>query len=490
MKTKFYIILIFCILCITGCSDIPEYGQAGKKLPTGAITINDNYFYTQSMDAVLRLDVENVNEMCFSTDGTTYTAWETYDTTANITLPAGHGEKTVYGKFRNSEGESVITDTIISLVEEKIIASDGTANAYFGGGDWGYTTSNLFLLYDGKTMMTSSARNNMVYIFKKNGNIWSKTEIITCPDSGSNLFGQSITSTPDGKYLVVGAINNACLYIYKLSGSQYELESKITSPTPGVTNDYSVSLSISDDGNRLLVGSWHNEYGKAFLYNKNGLSWSLDTFEDPNPMGTAYYGLGVKLCGDGNTIAISAPVKYSAEGSMFIYKWNGISWVGSEYRSSDGEANDLLGRHISMSYDGRRIIAGTRFWSSGNVNQGAAYLFEWDGLTYIEKQKFTASNGAPDDKFGFAVAMSSDGNSVVISYPLNPGSPVKGAAYVFRYRNSTWIEEAIISGSDSSAGEFYGNITAISGDGSVIAVSAPMDTIDDNSHQGSVYLYY
>ncbi len=492
MKTKLYIIFIFSILCITGCSDIPEYTQAGKILPTGTITINDNYFYTQSMDAVLRLDVENVNEMCFSTDGITYTPWETYDTIRNITLPAGHGVKTVYGKFRNGEGESVITDSIISLKEKKITASDGTSNAYFGGGSWGHTTANVVFSYDGNTMMTSSAPNNKVYIFKKNSNIWSESEVINCPELGSGLFGQSIACTPDEEYFVIGALSKARIYIYKMSGGLYSLIKTIDSPTPLISNDYSVTVSCSDDGNRILVGSWGNNSGKgkAYLYEKTDSNWasySTKEFEDSNGNAGDHFGLGVKISGDGKTIAISAAHKNSYSGSVFIYKLNGAIWSEEEHSGLPG---DMIGRHIGMSYNGQRIVAGTRCWTNGNANQGTAYLFEWDGLAYNETYKFTASDGVADDKFGYSVAMSSDGNSIVIGATFTQVPIDKGKAYVFRYRNSTWIEEAIISGSDSSAGEFYGNITAISGDGSVIAVSSPMDTIDANTQQGSVYLYY
>ena len=128
--------------------------------------------------------------------------------------------------------------------------------------------------------------------------------------------------------------------------------------------------------------------------------------------------------------------------------------------------------------------------TNGNPNQGAAYLFEWNGTSYVETHKFTASDGIANDLFGLSVAMSSDGNRVVIGATFASGAAVKGKAYVFTYSYSAWNEEAIISASDGAAGEFYGNIIAVSGDGSVIAVSAPLDNIGSNNQQGSVYLYY
>ncbi|PKL17692.1 MAG: hypothetical protein CVV49_09885 [Spirochaetae bacterium HGW-Spirochaetae-5] len=491
MKTKLMLLLVISFMLISGCSDIPEYKEPGKVFPSGTLSINNNYFYTQSVNANLSLDVNNADEMCFSTDGATYTPWEPYSTTKSITLPTGHGQKIVYGKFRNADGESIITDTIIQLVEKKIFAEFPSGVTEFGGGNWGHTTANVAITYDGSTIITSSTPSSKVYVYRRNLDTWDES-IINSPDPGSNQFGQSIACTSDGEYLVIGALSIARIYIYKLSGGVYSPIQTIDSPPPIISNNYSVTVSLSDDGNKVLVGAWNSDggKGKAYLYERTGINWmsySIFEFQDMAGLGSDHYGLGVKISGDGNTIAISAAHKNSQAGSLFIYKLNGSSWIGSEY---SGLSGDMLGRHIGMSHDGQRIIAGTRCWVNGNGNQGTAYLYEWNGSTYAQTLKFTASDGAPDDKFGFSVAMSSDGNSVVIGKPLAQFATVKGNAYVFRYRNSGWIEEAIVTGSDSDSREFYGNITAISGDGSVIAVSSSLDTIGVNSQQGSVFLYY
>lgn len=475
------------------CSDVPDYDSAGRFPPSGTISINTGDLYSQSADVALDISVSNASEMCFSTDDITYTAWEAYDTVRSITLPSGHGIKTVFARFRNADGEITITDTISPLVEQKIFASEGTANACFGGGNWNHTTANLVLTHDGSTMITSSATTNKVYIYRKNSGGWSES-ILTEPAAGA-IFGQSIACTPGGEYLVVGAMNGACINIYRLSGSAYTFEYRIISPTPEVTNDYAVTVSISDDGNRILAGSWGygSGIGRAYLYQKTGTTWALYTthiFENTGGATTDRYGLGVKISGDGNTIAISTIGKNSNTGSIHIFRWDGSGWTGSEYVTSDGISRDMLGRHIAMSYDGSRVIAGTRCWTGGNTNQGAAYLFEWNGSVYTEAHKFTASDGVDNDLFGLSVAMTPDGNRVVIGATFAYAATVKGKAYVFTYGNSAWKEEAIISASDGVINEFYGNVAAVSGDGSVIAVSSPLDTIGSNAQQGSVYLYY
>lgn len=494
MKMKSMYLLIMFVLLLLNCSDVPDYDSADRVLPSGTISINSGDIYSQSGDVALDIDVINAEEMCFSTDDITYTVWEPYNSGRNITLPSGHGIKTVYAKFRNSNGETTVTDSVNSLIESKITAAVGTANANFGGGNWGHTTANLVLSHDGNTLITSSAVSNRVYIYRNNSGIWTET-ILTEPASGA-LYGQSIACTPEAELLVVGALNGACINIYRQSGSGYSLEHRITSPTPTITNDYSVTVSISDDGNRILVGSWryNGGVGRAYLYQKTGSSWtdySEYIFESPTGLATDNFGLGVKISGDGNTIAISAPNSNTRRGSLYIYRRNGSAWSGTEYTASDGAAQDTFARHIGMSTDGSRIVAGSRCWGQGDpLRQCAAYLFEWNGSVYVETKKFAGLGSDPDTKFGYSVAMSSDGNIIVIGEPFKSGASVKGRAYVFTWNNSEWKNEAVISASEGAANEFYGNVAAVSGDGSVIAVSASLDTIGSNAQQGSVYLYY
>ncbi|OLS16113.1 MAG: hypothetical protein RBG13Loki_0246 [Promethearchaeota archaeon CR_4] len=51
--------------------------------------------------------------MCFSNNGTTYTAWESYALSKTWTFAGGAGNKTVYFKTRNTLGEAgPVTDSI------------------------------------------------------------------------------------------------------------------------------------------------------------------------------------------------------------------------------------------------------------------------------------------------------------------------------------------------------------------------------------------
>ncbi len=88
--------------------------------PEGSIQINHGAEATSSTDATLTLSASDatagVKEMRLSTDGTTWTAWEPYNSSRNFTLSAGEGTKTVYAQYRDWAGnESDPTTATIHL---------------------------------------------------------------------------------------------------------------------------------------------------------------------------------------------------------------------------------------------------------------------------------------------------------------------------------------------------------------------------------------
>ena len=87
--------------------------------PTGSITVNAGAPYATSTASTLTLSatdaVAGLDDMRFSNDGTTWSAWETYATTKAWTLATGDGTKTVRAQFRDLNGNisTTYSDTIV-----------------------------------------------------------------------------------------------------------------------------------------------------------------------------------------------------------------------------------------------------------------------------------------------------------------------------------------------------------------------------------------
>ena len=73
--------------------------------PLGSVSINSGATYATSTSVTLTLSAvdgsgSGVVYMCFSNDGSSWSAWENYGTSKSWTLSAGDGTKTVYVKYR------------------------------------------------------------------------------------------------------------------------------------------------------------------------------------------------------------------------------------------------------------------------------------------------------------------------------------------------------------------------------------------------------
>src|SRR6266545_4369977 len=121
-----------------------------------------------------------------------------------------------------------------------------------------------------------------------------------------------------------------------------------------------------------------------------------------------------------------------------------------------------------------------------------------------------ASNTGAADDFGFAVALSSDGNTLAVGTPGeasatsgNPAdntAPSAGAVYVYTRSGTTWTQQAYIKASNPDAGDQFGTSVALSSDGSTLAVGAigedssaigigGIETDNSATNAGAVYVY-
>ncbi len=121
-----------------------------------------------------------------------------------------------------------------------------------------------------------------------------------------------------------------------------------------------------------------------------------------------------------------------------------------------------------------------------------------------------ASNTGAADDFGFAVALSSDGNTLAVGTPGeasatsgNPAdntAPSAGAVYVYTRSGTTWTQQAYIKASNPDAGDQFGTSVALSSDGSTLAVGAigedssaigigGIETDNSATNAGAVYVF-
>ncbi len=151
--------------------------------------------------------------------------------------------------------------------------------------------------------------------------------------------------------------------------------------------------------------------------------------------------------------------------------------------ASDADGNELFGNAISVS--GNVAAVGARGDDEIDDNAGAVYVLVWDGAYWAEVVKLTASDGAAFDEFGYTVALDGDVLLVGARRDDDAGSN-SGAAYVFRFDGDSWVEEQKLEASDAAAGVEFGYSVALHGD---LALVGAWLADDSGTNSGSAYLY-
>ena len=203
--------------------------------------------------------------------------------------------------------------------------------------------------------------------------------------------------------------------------------------------------------------------------------------------GASYDHFGNSVAVDGDTAIVGA---YSDDdngnnsGSAYVFGFDGSNWIEQEkLLASDGAAGDNFG--ISVAVDGDTAVVGAYHDDANGNNSGSAYVFVFDGSSWIEEAKLLASDGAADDNFGNSVAV--DGNAVIIGAAQSDANGYNsGSVYVFGFDGTNWIEEAKLLASDGASYDYFGNSVAIYGD--IVLIGSYYDD-DNGSGSGSVYAF-
>ena len=160
----------------------------------------------------------------------------------------------------------------------------------------------------------------------------------------------------------------------------------------------------------------------------------------------------------------------SSSGSAFVFRRNGGLWdFQQKLVASDAAFADFFGTSVAVSGDW--IIVGASGRDDNGSGSGTAYVFEWTGTDWVERQKLVPDDIATGDAFGAAVAMSADG--AVLGARLDDCADATsncGGAYVFRLAGGVWSQEAKLVAPGGLSGDTFGNTVAM--DGNVAAVTA------------------
>lgn len=266
---------------------------------------------------------------------------------------------------------------------------------------------------------------------------------------------------------------------------------------------------------------------------------AIGTLSAETPRANDYLGYSIALSSDGLYLAMGAtnrdapkmvclavdvcPEPYAANtntGSVFVFKHQAGVWEQqAEIAVAVSTANDnnYFGYSLALSEHGDTLVVGTPFEASaaqgingaradaGAQESGAVYIFNRSGDAWLEQAYLKASNAEAFDYFGGSLALSADGDMLVVGASGEASKAtgtngdqndnsigMAGAVYVFERSNNVWTQVHYLKAAKQVYttsecfnpspvrclpifGSGFGSSVALSANGSVVAVGAIYD---------------
>ena len=150
-------------------------------------------------------------------------------------------------------------------------------------------------------------------------------------------------------------------------------------------------------------------------------------------------------------------------GSAYVFRFNGRSWVEEQkLTAADAAAGDWFG--LSVSVSGETILVGAnKDDCAAGVDCGSAYVYRFNGTTWVEEQKLIAFDADVDDGFGGSVSVDED--MALVGAPLDDCTAGGdcGAAYVFRFNGTSWDQAQRLTASGAMVRSVFGTAVSVNG---------------------------
>ena len=269
-----------------------------------------------------------------------------------------------------------------------------------------------------------------------------------------------------------------------------------------------ICLGLDDNGNPAAINTSVNEYELE----------DQSYFKASNTSVNDYFGMSVAISGDGLTMAIGAPHEGSTattingdqtntssnRGAVYVFHNNGIQWQQQAY-IKPSTLYFSFGHSVSLDLNGNTLAVG---------RDNEVFIFRRISGIWTEQQQITYPQLPFWGRFGGQVDLSNDGNTIAISAYANTSLATGvgadqthstgfvrnfGGTYIYSFNGIDWVEEEFFKANVTDE-DFFGFKIALSGDASVLAVSAPFEDSDASGvngdennnlaeNSGAVYVY-
>jgi hypothetical protein len=313
-------------------------------------------------------------------------------------------------------------------------------------------------------------------------------------ESGSGDLGWRVALSLDGNTALIGgyAENKAvgAAWVFTRENGQWAQQGKkLTGGGESGDGWFGWSVALSSDGNTALIGGYEDnkEVGAAWVFTRENGQWAQqgNKLTGGGETGKGAFGDSVALSSDGDTALIGGP----DDGAAWVFTRSGFGspYTEQEKLTGGGEiGKGRFGLDAALSSDGDTALIGAPY---NNDEVGAVWIFTRAGFgsPYAEQEKHTGAGGSGEDRFGYSVALSSEGNTALVGGGFGGFGPNDGAAWVFTRTafGAPYIEQEKLMGGGESGEALFGWSVALSSEGNTALIGGP----EDNAGAGAAWVF-
>lgn len=361
----------------------------------------------------------------------------------------------------------------------------------------------------------SESKLGYVYYYTRSGDTWTRVSHFASSDNvAGDYFGQAIAASSDFSHVLVSAYRKnstatdaGAVYYFTRSGAAWIQRVRINPPTATTTLLFGISLAMSADGTKVLIGNPNDPQvgssgGGVIYYTRDGINFNRVQNLIPREIqANDNSGTAVAMSTDGRYALVSAhqdSTVASLSGAYYFFELIDNKWVqvGTKIKLPSPVANDRYGYSLAFTdYARGAVVAG--YSKTVTVSgQGAAFYQDLYSVTGIKSDTrpdlidtLYPSDAAAGDGFGTGVSVSADGQHLLIgAWRDDDVAADSGSVYYYRKVNGKWTQISKFQSNSPVANEFFGSAVGLSGDGTHAVIGA-RGRNTTGANQGAMYYY-
>jgi len=128
------------------------------------------------------------------------------------------------------------------------------------------------------------------------------------PTDATERFGESIAVDRRADFVAIGDPGQEAVYLYAKQGNRWVQVRKLISPAAGGRTEFGAHLDLAYDAKTLIVGAKREEDGAVYIYGFEDGDWtSLTRIVPPDLSGRDDFGITVGISNDGRRAIVGSP---------------------------------------------------------------------------------------------------------------------------------------------------------------------------------------